>query len=190
MLKSGKGKKVFRVLSKKTVFKGYVSELDVLKIETAGGKRVERELIRHPGAVVIIPKLSDGQMVLIRQLRVATGGKIWEFPAGTLEKGERPIDCAARELQEETGWRPRKLKELLEFYPTPGISTEKMFLFLGEDLVKSKECKPDVDEELTCRIFSLREIDRMIQKGLIIDGKTILGYLFFLKYVGKQPRVG
>lgn len=169
-------------MSRKTVFKGYVSELDILKIETASGRRVERELIRHPGAVVIIPRLPGGRLVLIRQLRIATGGKIWEFPAGTLEAGERPMDCASRELQEETGWRPRRLKQILEFFPTPGISTEKMFLFLADDLVKSKECQPDADEELKCRTFSLKEIGRMIQKGLIIDGKTILGYLFLLKY--------
>ena len=167
------------MISKKTVFRGYVSQLDVLKIRTSSGRCVKRELIRHPGAVVIIPQLPDGRLVLIRQLRIATGGKIWEFPAGTLEKGELPEECAARELQEETGWKAGRLKKVLEFFPTPGISTEKMYLFVGERLERSSGAKPDADEELQVRYFSPAEVGRMIRRRRIVDGKTILGFLIF-----------
>lgn len=161
------------------MFRGYVSQLDILQIQTSSGRCVERELIRHPGAVVIIPSLADGRLVLIRQLRVATGGKIWEFPAGTLEKGESPSQCAARELQEETGWRPGRLKRLIEFYPTPGISTEIMYLFLADRLRESNEHKPDSDEELQVAYFTPLQVKQMIKQDQIIDGKTILGFLLY-----------
>lgn len=172
----------FRVISRKTVFRGYVSQLDVLQIRTANGRRFERELIRHPGAAIVIPRLPDERLILIRQLRIATGGKIWEFPAGTLEKGEPPRACALRELEEETGWRAGRIRQLVEFYPTPGISTEKMCLFLAEDLRKTGEGKLDPDEELQVRIFSPAQVERMIRRGAIVDGKTILGFLFFQRY--------
>lgn len=186
-MKSSKIKKAFRVISRKTVFRGYVSELDVLKIQTASGRRVERELIRHRGAVIVIPRLPDGRLILIRQLRIATGGNIWEFPAGTLEKGEEIARCAARELEEETGWRAGRLKRLTQFYPTPGISNEVMYLFLGDDLKKGK-MKLDPDEELQCRIFPPAQIERMIQNRRIIDGKTILGFLFFERFIKTSRR--
>ena len=176
------------MVSRKTVFRGYVSQLDVLKIRTAGGRLVQRELIRHPGAVVIIPRLPDGRLILVRQLRIATGGNIWEFPAGTLEKGESPARCANRELQEETGWKAHRLRHLLTFYPTPGISTEKMYLFFADKLEKSTGCQLDLDEELSSRYFSFSDVDRMIEKGLIIDGKTILGLLFFRRFASGKAR--
>lgn len=166
------------------MFRGYVSELDVLQIETASGRRVERELIRHRGAVIIIPRLPDGRLILIRQLRISTGGNIWEFPAGTLEKGEEIARCASRELEEETGWRSLRLRKLTQFYPTPGISNEMMYLFLGDDLKKGVR-KLDPDEELQSRIFSQAQVERMILNRRIIDGKTILGFLFFQRYIRK-----
>ena len=180
-----KEKRAFQILSRKTVFRGYVSQLDVLEIKTSSGRKVEREVIRHPGAVVIIPKLSDGRLVLIHQLRVATGRKIWEFPAGTLEKRESIFQCAARELQEETGWKPGRLKKLIEYYPTPGISTERMYLFLADRLSESTNHKPDLDEELEPATFTLGQIDRMIKTGKIIDGKTILGFLLYERLLSK-----
>ena len=185
MLKSRK-RKAFRVISKRTVFRGHVSQLDVLKIQTSSGRHVERELIRHPGAVVIIPKLGKDQFILVHQLRVATGGKIWEFPAGTLERGESPARCAVRELQEETGWKPGRLKKLIEFFPTPGISTEKMYLYLAGNLKRSNAHKPDVDEELEVRNFSARQVAGMIRRGEIVDGKTLLGFLLYQKGVQRK----
>ena len=185
-MKSTRAKKAFHVISRKKIFRGYVSELEVLQIKTASGRRVERELIRHPGAVIIIPRLPDGRLILIRQLRIATGGNIWEFPAGTLERGEAARRCAERELEEETGWRAGRLRRLVKFYPTPGISTEMMVLFLGDDLKKTGEGKLDPDEELQARVFSPAEVERMIRRGTIVDGKTILGFLFFQRYINEK----
>lgn len=155
-----------------------MSRLDVLEIETASGQRYERELIRHPGAVVIIPRLPDGRIILVHQLRVATGQTLWEFPAGTLEKGEPPLRCAQRELQEETGWSASRLQKLIYFYPTPGISTEVMHLYLADRLKKKGGQDLDDDEELEVGIFSPAQLERMIRGGKIIDGKTILGFLY------------
>ena len=185
-LKSILRSKKFKVLSAKPGFRGKLTHLDVLQIRTRSGRRYERELIQHPGAAVVIPRLRDGRLILIYQLRIAAGDEIWEFPAGTLEKGESVRRCAGRELQEETGWRAGRLRQLIEFYPTPGISTEKMFIFLAEDLEKASGQNPDPDEELRIKIFTVREIDQMIRRGRIIDGKTILGFLFYLRYI--SPR--
>ena len=185
-LKSSSRKKTFKVLSRKTIFRGYVSRLDLLKIRTASGREVERELILHPGAVVIIPRLPDGRLILIHQLRVATGGKIWEFPAGTLEKGEPPAECAARELQEETCWKPGRLRKMVQYYPTPGLSNELMYLYLADRLSASYECKPDPDEELEVAYFSVSQIEKMIRSRRIIDGKTILGFLLYLRLPRKR----
>ena len=185
-MRSSKGKKPFRVVSKRAAFRGYVSQLDVLQIETASGRRVERELIRHPGAVVIIPRKRDGRLILVRQLRVATGKRIWEFPAGTLEKGESTIRCAARELQEETGWKTGRLRQVLEFFPTPGISTEKMYLFIADNLQHTGVRDLDPDEELEVESFSVSEVERMIRRRVIVDGKTILGFLFFRRFLNHE----
>ena len=177
-----KKSKSFRIISRKTVYTGYVSKLDVLKIKSASGRCVEREIIRHPGAVVIIPRLKNDRLILIRQLRVATGKKIWEFPAGTLEKGESVAKCADRELQEETGFKARRLKRILDYFPTPGISTEKMYLFIADGLSPVDGVQPDADEELTSRVFSFQQVETMIRSGGLIDGKTILGFLFLCRY--------
>ena len=174
-------KKTFQILSTKPGFRGKLVHLDVLQIETRSGRRVEREVIKHPGAVVVIPKLPHGNLVLIYQLRAAVGGEIWEFPAGTLEKGESIQHCAQRELEEETGYRAGRIRRVLDFFPTPGISTEKMYLFVAEDLKEGKS-NLDSDEELEAREFSEAEVERMIRQGKIIDGKTILGFLFYQKY--------
>jgi len=175
-------KKKFCIVSRRAAFRGHLVHLDVLKIHTASGRKYERELIKHPGAVIIIPRLPDGRLILIHQLRVAVGDTIWEFPAGTLEKGESVAACAARELQEETGWKAGRLRRVLDFFPTPGISTEKMFLFIGDRLRKAAALTQDLDEELEVAYFTPAQVEKMIRSGRIIDGKTILGFLFLKKY--------
>ena len=144
------------------------------------GRLLSRQILEHPGAVVVIPKTKEGQFILVRQFRFAAGNWLWEFPAGGIEKGESIRRAAARELSEEICLAPRRLKELLRFYPTPRISGEIMYLYLAEGLyVKQGKC--DEDEEFTVKAFSLSEIGRMIRRGRIVDGKTMLGYAC-LKY--------
>ena len=179
MLRSRKPKPPFQVLSKKTVFRGFISQLDVLTIRTSAGRRVERELLRLRGAAIVIPKLPDGRLILIRQLRVSTGRRIWEFPAGTLEKGESLIGCAKRELHEETGWEAGRIRKIVSFYPSPGISDEVMHIFLASRLRKSEPLYRDPEEEIRVHCFRLPQIERMIRRRLIPDGKTILGFLYY-----------
>ena len=181
-MKSSSSRPAFRVLSRRAGFRGHLVHLDVLKIKTRSGRQYERELIKHPGAVVIIPRLPDGRLVLVHQLRVAVGTEIWEFPAGTLERGESALACARRELEEETGFRARRFRKLLEFFPTPGISNEKMILFLATGLRPSNRLQCDPDEELCSAFLTPRQVERMIHRKKIIDGKTLLGFLLLRKY--------
>lgn len=176
----------FRVLSRRSVFRGRLVRLEILQIKTKSGRCYERELIKHPGAVVIIPRLPDGRLVLVHQLRVAVGAEIWELPAGTLEKGESALVCAQRELEEETGFRARQFRKLIEFFPTPGISNEKMILFLATGLRPSNTLQCDADEELRPAFFKERQVEDMIRRGRIIDGKTILGFLLYQKQARSQ----
>lgn len=187
-MKSKKVNKEFRVLSRKTIFRGRVVKLELLGVRTPNGRRLERSVIRSRGVAVIIPRISEKRFILVRQLRVAVGQRIWEFPAGTLEKGESLWRCADRELQEETGWRASRIKKLFEYYPTPGISDEKMHVFLADGLRKGTPHKPDDDEDLEVREFSSAQIQRMIRRGEIIDGKTLMGFFFLHQPNFKLPR--
>lgn len=172
--------KSYHVTQKKVIFsKGPIHLVDV-DVRMASGKKLSRQILEHPGAVVIIPKIEKDRYLLIRQFRFAARDWLWEWPAGGIEKGETLQQAARRELMEEAGYYPKRLKKLLEFYPTPGISAEKMYLFLAEDL-RRRSMRGDEDEAIEIEIFNLKEIKRMILKGEITDAKTILGY-YYLRY--------
>lgn len=165
----------YKVKKRKVVFsKGPIHLVDC-EVEMADGMTLSRQIIEHPGAVVIIPKTDDGKYLLIRQFRFAAEDWLWEFPAGGLEKGETLKSAARREMMEETGFRPRKLTKLTQFYPTPGISSEIMYLYLAENLVEDyAEC--DADEVIEVKAFSMNEIEKMVKRGQIVDGKTLLAF--------------
>lgn len=172
--------KKFEVLKRRLIFsKGPIHLVDC-DVRMPSGRILSRQILEHPGAVVVIPKIRADRYILIRQFRFAAKNWLWEFPAGGIEKGESFKQAAARELAEETGLKPRKLKLLCQFFPTPGISGEIMYLYLAEQLIPAKAQK-DEDEELEVAEFSLAQITRMIRGGEICDAKTILGY-FYLKY--------
>lgn len=137
-------------------------------------------MLEHPGCVVIIPRTDSGKYVLVRQYRFPLEKHLWEFPAGGREPREGFPKAARRELMEEIGMKPGKLKKLLEFYPTPGVSGEKMHVFLAEDLSPAVAQK-DEDEEFELGTFSLTEIGKMIRRGEIVDGKTLIGYFYLTK---------
>lgn len=172
-------KKRHQILNKKTIFSKGPIHLVECRIRTPHGKILSRQIIEHPGCVVIAPKTGSGKFILVRQYRFPLDQHLWEFPAGGREPKETFVAAAKRELMEEIGMRPRRLKELVRFYPTPGVSGEKMHLFLASDLIPQSAPK-DEDEEFEVRAFSLGEIERMIRSRRIVDGKTILGF-FYLK---------
>lgn len=167
--------KSYRVTHRKVIFsKGPIHLVDV-DVQMGSGKKLSRQILEHAGAVVIIPRLGKDRYLLIRQFRFAARDWLWEWPAGGIEKGETLRQAARRELMEEAGYCPRKLTKLIQFYPTPGVSGEIMYLFLAEQLER-RTARGDADEEIEVGVFRLEEIRKMIQRGRIIDAKTILGY--------------
>lgn len=172
-------RKSFKVTAREVVFsKGPIHLVDC-DVKMPSGRVLSRQIIEHPGAVVIIPEVRPGRYILIRQFRFAARDWLWEWPAGGIETRESLTQAASRELQEEIGMKPKTLRKLVEFYPTPGISGEIMYLYLAKSLKPSKAIC-DEDEEIEAREFDLAEIERMIERGAICDGKTILGF-FYLK---------
>ncbi len=172
-------KKQYRVFKKKVIFsKGPIRLVDC-KVQTPHGKVLSRQVLEHPGCVVIIPRTDAGNYILVRQYRFPIEKYLWEFPAGGREPGETFSQAAKRELMEEIGMKPGKLKKLLEFYPSPGVSGEKMHVFLAQGL-KPAIAQKDEDEDFEFGTFNLREIGRKICRGEIVDGKTLIGF-FYLK---------
>ena len=134
--------------------------------------RIDREVVVHPGAVLILPFLSDTEIIMIHNVRHVVGRELLELPAGTLENGEEPQSCAARELEEETGYRAGTLEPLCEFFTGPGICTELMHTFVARDLVRTAQ-KLDPTEQIRVEMLTLNRALQMIAKGEIIDGKSI-----------------
>jgi ADP-ribose pyrophosphatase len=165
-----------RILKSKTIFRGKVVELKVERVVEPGGVETTREVVCHPGSVVVIPHLPDGRLLLVRQYRHPVRESLWELVAGSVEKGETPRQGARRELREETGYHARVLKPLLEFYPSPGILSEKMHLVEARDLIPSKG-QPDPDERIEIGFFTVSKLMEMIRRNEIRDGKTLVGIL-------------
>ena len=165
-----------RSLRRTTLYRGKIIHLirEVLKIH---GKRVVRETILHPGSVVIVPLINRSRIVFVRQYRHAIGRVILELPAGTLNPGEDPRVCARRELEEETGWRAKRVRRIGQFYPAPGVFSEQMTVFLAEGLTPVK-AHPEPDELLEPVIMPIRTVLAKIRSGTICDAKSIIGVLF------------
>ena len=143
------------------------------------GREIVRDVIEHRGASVILPLLDDGRVILIRNVRRTVGKTLWELPAGTLEPGEAPEVCAAREVEEETGYRPGSLVPLTAFYASPGILDERMHGFLATDLTPSTQSL-DADEEIEVFPVPQWQVRDMLRDGHIEDGKTIALLLYWM----------
>ncbi|MFN3200278.1 MAG: NUDIX hydrolase [Bradymonadia bacterium] len=161
-----------------TVFTGRRITIQKVQIDTEEGP-VDRDLVLHPGSVVLLPITDDGRVVLIKNRRYAVGGDLLEVPAGTLEIGEDPYDAAGRELTEETGYTAARIERLGTFYPSPGTCTEQMHTWLATGLTAGEQSL-DVGESITVVHFTLAEIADMMRRGAIHDGKTlaVLGLYF------------
>ena len=176
---SASPKPPYKLVESKNIYQGRIIRLvkDRFVLKQAPKKIVTRELVIHPGAVVIVPFSDKQHILLLRQFRYAAQGNLWEIPAGTLELGERPLDCAKRELEEETGFSAKKWKFLTQFFPAPGISNEIMTLYRADQLVQGTK-NLDHDEWIEHKTVSLVTAVQMIKKGAIRDGKTIAGLLW------------
>jgi ADP-ribose pyrophosphatase len=169
-----------KVISQTIAYKGKKIEVREDRIVHDNGKQHVVELVVHPGAVCIVARPSPNEVLLIRQYRHATGKELLEIPAGTLNRGENPRDCAFRELEEETGYRAGKMIERARFYTTPGFTTEFMHLYEASGLVKT-QTNFDEDEAIELDIVPSMQALQMIDDGRIEDAKSILGLLRVLK---------
>ena len=169
----------------KNIYKGKVVVLNVETVTLPNGATVDLEVIRHPGAAAIVPIKDDGTVILIRQFRHAAGGFIYEIPAGKLHPGEDPRDCAARELEEEIGYRASSFELLSSIFTAPGFADEVIHIYKGTGLTKGRQ-KLDHDEVLTVVELPIEKAIAQIQDGTIRDGKTIVG----LQAVYLQKRSG
>ncbi len=164
---------------------GRVFRLVREEIQLETGVTTELDIIRHPGAAAIIPVDEKGRVILIHQYRHAVGGRIWEIPAGTLEAGEDPETCAARELVEETGVRAEKLHRLGEITPLPGYADERIHLYLAAGLSEAEQ-KLDADEVLSVARIPFSEALEMVARGEIQDAKTISGLFFAERWLREK----
>jgi ADP-ribose pyrophosphatase len=155
-----------------TVYKGRVGEFNLEEARLPNGRTVRLEILRHPGASAIVPLQEDGHVVMIRQYRHAVGGMIDEIPAGRLDPGEAPLDCAQRELAEEVGQVASQWERLGAIWTTPGFTDEKIHLFLARHLKPASQAL-EHDEVIEVVKRPLEEALTMIRRGQIMDGKTI-----------------
>ncbi len=164
------------------VFKGCRFEVVTTSVTDASGRRRQRDIVLHPGAVVILPLLDEQTMVLIRNERVAVGQTLWEIPAGTLEPDETPLACAERELIEETGYRAASMEPMLQMFPSPGVMSEQMHLFIARDLHAVGQAL-DEGETITVHPTPLAVSIEMMRRGEICDGKTLTALLYYMQFV-------
>jgi ADP-ribose pyrophosphatase len=165
--------------SRELLYSGPLFDVARVTFEGQGGSEIVRDVIEHRGAAVILPLLDDGRVVLIRNVRHSVGKVLWELPAGTLEAGEAPEACAAREVEEETGYRAGTLAPLTEFFASPGILNERMHGFLATDLVQTTQSL-DHDEEIEVFPIPQWQVRDMIKDGHIEDAKTIALLLYWM----------
>ena len=164
-------------LSSRSVHDGRVVKLSLEEVRLPNGNTVTLEVIRHPGASAVVPVDHDGNAVLVRQYRHATGSWLLEVPAGKLDHpGESPEGCALREVEEETGYRPGRLVPLGWIWTTPGFTDEKIWLYLALDLSPTR-ANLQADEVLTVEKLPLEEAARRAVSGEIVDGKSVCALL-------------
>jgi ADP-ribose pyrophosphatase len=158
----------------RNVYTGKVVTLNVDTVQLPNGVTVDLETIRHPGAAAVVPIKDDGTVVLIRQFRHAAGGFIYEIPAGKLSPGEDPLHCAARELEEEVGYRASSFELLSSIFTAPGFADEVIHVYKATGLTKGRQ-QLDRDEVLDVIEMPLSEAVARIEDGRIRDAKTIVG---------------
>jgi ADP-ribose pyrophosphatase len=177
-----KAPRTAKILRSKMLYQGRVFGVRRDEVLEPDGVRATREVVTHPGSVVILPVLADKRIVLVRQYRHATRRFMWELVAGRIDSGENPRQAAARELIEETGFRAKRLSVFLDVFPTPGFVEERMFILLAEGLTLG-EAQPEEDERITMKAFTRREVETMMRRGKLHDAKSVAGLLYYFRFL-------
>jgi len=173
------------LVERRVIWEGSVGSFGLDTVVLPSGERATLAIFRHPGASAVVPFLDAENVVLLRQFRHAAGGVIWEVPAGKLDRGEDPARCAARELEEETGYRAGRLVQTGSILTTPGFTDERIHLFCAYDLVEGATAH-EADEVIRTEVIALERALALIESGEISDGKTIAA--LFLAARRGRPR--
>ena len=169
------------LIKREEIYCGKIVRLEKDELQDERGNRFVREIVHHPGAVAIVPFVSDDEIFLIRQYRYAHDEIIYEIPAGTLEKGEDYKTCAHREVEEELGYKAGNIEKLFLIYPSPGVMTEKIAIFKASDLKKTRQ-NLESDEVLTIERMKFNHALALIKEGKIKDAKTICALLYLKEF--------
>lgn len=177
-----RGAKPEHQMNRRELYRGKIFRLDKDTVRFPDGSESEFDIVRHPGAAAVVPFLSDPegeepQILLLRQFRYAADGYIYEIPAGRLDAGEEPIDCAVRELKEETGCSADRMEPLFTMFTTPGFTDETIHVFMATGLTHGQSAR-EPDEFADVVIMRLAEALELIQQGAVPDGKTALAILY------------
>jgi ADP-ribose pyrophosphatase len=179
-----------KTLTVERKYTGTIINVDLLTVELPNGQIATRDIVRHKGASAVIPVTADNEIILVRQYRKPNEMVSIEIPAGKLDDGEDPCDCAVRELEEETGYKANHIEKLFSMHSTPGFSDEILHIYIARDLIPG-DANPDEDEFISSFSVSMDEAVAMIKRGQITDGKTISAILaakvFFSRKNEKQP---
>jgi len=175
-----------KILSSKLIYSGPVFAVRQERVIEPGGVRVTRDVVTHFGSVVLLPVFPGGRVLLVRQYRHAVGEFLWELVAGRIEPDESPRAAARRELLEETGYTARRFRKLLDLFPTPGFVSERMWVYAAERLAPGA-ARPEADEHIVARRFTLRALESMIRRGTLRDAKSIAAILHYA-HVCRRPR--
>jgi len=165
-------------LKKNLIYKGKVLDFYCDEVELPDGRKATREYINHPGAAAVLPFVDKDNIVLVKQYRYVVGDATYEIPAGKMDKGETPIECAQREFEEETGLKAKKIEKLISFYPSTAFSNEILHIFTAFGVTKGK-MNQDEDEFVEKMIVKFKDALEMVKDGTIIDSKTIIALLMF-----------
>jgi ADP-ribose pyrophosphatase len=167
-----------RIVRRTPIFSGRVFRVEQARVRLAAGRVVTMDIVRHRGSVVLLAQPSAHRLILIRQFRHVIGRWIWELPAGSLERGEKPASAARRECEEETGWRPSRVRRVGSYYPSPGFCDEIMHFYACTELARPRrQAARDADEELEPRVFTVRQAWSLVERGEIVDMKTLAGLI-------------
>lgn len=175
----------YKILKSQILYKGKVFDHQVDEIEYASDNIGIREVAIHPGGAVVVPVKDDGKIILVKQFRYPLQKTLIELPAGKLDKGEDPLICATRELEEETGYRAKEIKKLGEIYTAPGYCTEVLHIYFAGGLIPGNHNREEGEMGMEILELSVQEIESLILSGKITDAKTIVGIYYFKNLILK-----